>query len=230
MHAVARCDGRGVTQGPFARGVPADGVAAAEHGQRAQRLEPAGAFAQLRFRTVPPPGHRGREASVGADQPGPDRSQAAAEIAGVEPPLQLLYLPFPDEHRGASCARECMPEFGDVPSAIGDASGKPANAGPGGEQMHAAAERPHPAQRGRAQPVAQAIDPRVELGLRGDDHFGGRRRRRRTQVGHEVGDRHVGLVSDRRDHRHLTERNRPRDDLLVERPEVLDRPAAAARR
>ena len=60
------------------------------------------------------------------------------------------------------------------------------------------------------------------------DELRRRRRRRRAHVGHEVGDRHVGLVADRRDDRHRHARDRARDDLFVERPEILDRTAAAA--
>ena len=36
------------------------------------------------------------------------------------------------------------------------------------------------------------------------------------------------LVADRRNDRHRRGRNRARDDLLVERPQILDRSAAAA--
>ena len=61
-----------------------------------------------------------------------------------------------------------------------------------------------------------------------DDELRRRRRRRCTDVGDEIGDGHVALVTDRRDDRHRRSRDHPRDDFLVERPEVFDRPAAAA--
>ena len=70
----------------------------------------------------------------------------------------------------------------------------------------------------------------AELVLGRDDDLGGGRRRRRAHVGDEVGNRHVGFVADRRDDRHRRPRDRARDDLLVERPEILDRSAAARRR
>ena len=76
-------------------------------------------------------------------------------------------------------------------------------------------------------PLAEPIDARDELVLPRDDHLRGRRRRRRAQVGDEVGDRDVGLVADGRDHRHRAAGDRARHDLLVERPEILDRSAAA---
>ena len=61
-----------------------------------------------------------------------------------------------------------------------------------------------------------------------DHHLGGRRWRWRAEVRDEVRDRDVDLVSDRGNHRHRGRRDRPRQDLLVERPEILDRSAAAS--
>ena len=58
-------------------------------------------------------------------------------------------------------------------------------------------------------------------------HFGGRRRRRRALVGGEIDQRDVGLVADRRDQRDHALGRGADHDLLVERPEILQRAAAA---
>ena len=60
-----------------------------------------------------------------------------------------------------------------------------------------------------------------------DRALGGGRRRRRAQVGDEVGDGEVGLVADRGDHGDAAGEDRARHRLLVERPQVLERAAAA---
>ncbi len=51
--------------------------------------------------------------------------------------------------------------------------------------------------------------------------------RRRAFVGREFREAEVGLVPDRADHRHGGGRDRARDDLLVEGPQVFQRTAAA---
>ena len=80
----------------------------------------------------------------------------------------------------------------------------------------------------RLEAALQAIDARAGLFLGGHHHFGGSRWRWRAEVRDEVGDRDVDLVSDRGNDRHRGRRDRPRQDLLVERPEILDRSAAAS--
>ena len=93
--------------------------------------------------------------------------------------------------------------------------------------MHAPAEGLNPSSDGRAQPIAEPVDPRHEVVLGRHDDLGGSRRRRRAEIRHEVGDRDVRLVADGRNDRDGAERNRARDDLFVERPEILDRTAAS---
>jgi hypothetical protein len=51
-------------------------------------------------------------------------------------------------------------------------------------------------------------------------------RGRGPQVGHEVGDREVGLMPHPADHRDRAGGDRPGEALVVERPQILDRPAA----
>jgi len=53
-------------------------------------------------------------------------------------------------------------------------------------------------------------------------------RRRRADVGDEIADREIGFVADARDDRQLRMKYGARDDLLVERPQVVERAAAAA--
>ena len=60
-----------------------------------------------------------------------------------------------------------------------------------------------------------------------DRLLGGRGRRRRAEVGDEVGERDVGLVADGGDGRHSHRGERAADRLGVERREVFPAPAAA---
>src|SRR5262245_47922665 len=54
----------------------------------------------------------------------------------------------------------------------------------------------------------------------------GRRRRRRAQICHEVRDGHIDLMAHARYRRHAARRDRTRDALIVEAPEILERAAA----
>ena len=55
--------------------------------------------------------------------------------------------------------------------------------------------------------------------------FGRAGRRRRTHVGREVRDREIGFVPDAADDRQFARRDRARQRLVVERPQILDRAA-----
>ena len=70
-------------------------------------------------------------------------------------------------------------------------------------------------------------DRRHQLGPDRHRHLGGRGRRRRAHVGGEVDQRRVGLVADRRDERDRALGRGAHHHLLVERPQILDRAAAA---
>ena len=78
------------------------------------------------------------------------------------------------------------------------------------------------------EPVAEAIDAAGRTRPSRRRRFPRRPTASARGVGDEVGDRHVGLVADGRNHRHRARGDRARDDLLVERPEILDRSAAAS--
>jgi hypothetical protein len=94
--------------------------------------------------------------------------------------------------------------------------------------VHAPAQRLHAAARGGAQPIVQSIDPRAEIVFRRHDELRGCGGSWRAEIGDEIGHREVGFVADRRDHGNRRRGNRARHDFAVERPEVLDRSAAAA--
>ena len=90
--------------------------------------------------------------------------------------------------------------------------------------------RPHPREPQPQRRVAALVErphARLQLLLGLHHALGGGRRRRRAQVGDEVGDREVGLVADGRDRRDRGGRDRARDALLVEGPQVLEAAAAA---
>ncbi len=70
-------------------------------------------------------------------------------------------------------------------------------------------------------------DDLAHLGPVRHDELGGGRRRRRPHVGGEVGQGHVGLVPDPGDDGPAVGDDRPHDGLLVERPQVVERAAAA---
>jgi hypothetical protein len=70
--------------------------------------------------------------------------------------------------------------------------------------------------RERAREVAQV----------GHEQFRGGRRRRRAQVGGEVGDREIDFVADRGDDGDRAGADRARDRFVVERPQVFERAAA----
>ena len=73
----------------------------------------------------------------------------------------------------------------------------------------------------------EARDPLDQFGADRHRQFGGGGRGRRAQVGGIVAQRRVGLVPDRGDQRDRAARDRAHDRFLVERPQILDRAAAA---
>ncbi len=87
---------------------------------------------------------------------------------------------------------------------------------PRGQAMaHVTAQRPLK----RGQTIAHRLHVR-------HNQFRRRRWRRRSQVGREIGNREIRLVTDRRYNRHRAGRNRPRQRLIVEAPQIFERAAA----
>ena len=91
---------------------------------------------------------------------------------------------------------ELVCEFRGVPSPHRDARLKTGEAAPAAQQVHRAAAALQIAADGGAQPSGQPLDPAAELVAGGDDHLGSRRRSRRAEIRHEIGDREVHFVAD----------------------------------
>ncbi len=79
----------------------------------------------------------------------------------------------------------------------------------------------------RQRPARLAHDVRDQIGAHRHRHFGGGCWRRRALVGCEVDQSHVGFVADGGNERDHAVRRGADHDLLVERPQVLQRAAAA---
>ena len=73
----------------------------------------------------------------------------------------------------------------------------------------------------------EALDLDEQFAAHRHRHFGRGGRRRRALVGGEIDQRDVGLVADRRDQRDHAVGGGANHDLLVERPQILQRAAAA---
>ena len=67
-----------------------------------------------------------------------------------------------------------------------------------------------------------------EFVARADHHLGGGGGSRGAQVGHEIGNRDIGLVAHRGDHRDRAGGDGARHRLFIERPQVFERSPAAA--
>lgn len=93
------------------------------------------------------------------------------------------------------------------------------------ELLRARVEPTPQAARERALPLAELAQQQRALRAHELRRAG---RRRRAHVGREIGDREIGLVADAADDRHVARRDRARERLVIERPQVLDRAAAAA--
>ena len=154
--------------------------------------------------------------------------QPAAQIEECELALQLLQPAVARREAGAHHAGGGVREVGGVAAAHRDTARKAGERRPAADRVHPPAQPLHACPRGGAEPIVQPVDPAAEIVLRGDDHLGRGRRRRRPEVRDEVGNRDVGLVSDGGNHRNRRQRDRARDHFLVERPQVFDGAAAAA--
>src|SRR5262245_18403317 len=80
LHALALpylCD---VADDGRAVGVPADGISAPEHGQRAQAVEPCGSALKAGRRGMRQPGHRRPEMCVGRNELRPHALEAPADV------------------------------------------------------------------------------------------------------------------------------------------------------
>ena len=101
------------------------------------------------------------------------------------------------------------PGEGPGQAVIGQRSGEP-----GARQIHRVRDRPRGPQRA-------LVEPLDELARQRGDQLGRRGRRRGAQIRDQIADAHVDLVADGADDREAAGRDGPGDDLLVERPKVL---------
>ena len=83
------------------------------------------------------------------------------------------------------------------------------------------------ATRATACPSSELTQHGRHLGSIGHDQLRRRRRRGCANVGREVREGHVHLMADAANHRHRVGHDGPDDPLIVERPQILQRPAAA---
>ncbi|CAG2155483.1 hypothetical protein LMG19282_04945 [Cupriavidus campinensis] len=81
---------------------------------------------------------------------------------------------------------------------------------------------------GLRQRIARAAHRLQQVRAVRADQFRRARGRGGAYIGHEVGNREIGLVAHAGHHRHRTARNRVRHHFLVERPEILDAATAPA--
>src|SRR5207248_6410628 len=88
-HRIAVRDRCGIAQHACAIRVPADSVAAAEHRERAERLQPAGRVAQPRIGAMLRPRRGGFQVSVAADQTGADPRETPPKVERLELTPQL---------------------------------------------------------------------------------------------------------------------------------------------
>src|SRR5262252_6985804 len=92
--------------------------------------------------------------------------------------------------------------------------------------MYTSAETLNSAHGGRAQTPMETVDPPDEIVLGGDDDLGGGRGSGRSPVRHEIRDGDIAFVAHGRDDWNGRTRYRPRDDLFVEGPKILNRSPA----
>lgn len=204
-----------------------DGVAARDRRQRAHRLQRARQPAQAQRVAVQAPGQRRARARR-------QRGQALAQARDA--PLRMVRA----QHRVAVAQARGLAFDAQAPGLF-----EPAQ-----RVLLAAAQRRQARLRaqcvqaqagavGALHRLAQALalqvpQARVQhaqavqqvLALR-HQQLGGHRRRGRAHVGGEVGQAEVGLVADGRNHRHLRRGDGARQPLVVERPQVFQRAAAA---
>ena len=222
----------GVAQDARAVGVPADRVAAAEHRERAERLEPAGARCRAaRRRGAAAARPRAASRPSAADQPrrgcAPSR-RPRSNVVELAPQLLTAGARARRAARASTRASACVSSAACRPR-IASARRKAGERRPAAGDVHAAAQALHaPARRGDAAARAgdrsgRRIRPsRATTSSAAADGVGARTSATKSAIVTSVSwpTAEMTGTGDARD--------RARDDLLVERPEILDRSAAAA--
>ncbi len=127
----------------------------------------------------------------------------------------------------ADCPIAAGRKLVEPPPKIVNAVERPPEHGPRCDGLQPVAGRPQPPAEGRRHSPLGVAKPQGDLLRRRNDPLGRLAGGRGTHVGHEIGQRHVDLMSNGRDHGNPRGVDRPAHDLLVERPEVFEAPAAA---
>ena len=142
--------------------------------------------------------HRGgAHSSVGAHETGADRREPPSGVERGELAFELDDAAMADVQMRSQQAGKRVRELRDMAASHGEPAGQAGKCGPAAGDVHAAAQLLDTGSCRGQQPVVQAIDAAEEFVLSRDDELGGGRRSRRSDIGHEVGDRHVAFVTDR---------------------------------
>ena len=217
-----------VADGDRAVRVPADSIAPAEHGQRAQRIQPRGDPSQAAISTVPCVRTRASELAVSFHESCADPAEASTKIKRLQRQPKRLVGTFARRHVCTETLSQLVGELAGVTAAHRDAALHARIARP---CQHGLQARLMAAQTCVEAPVCamcQPIDVRSDVVPLGDHEFRGCGGRRRAEVGDKIGDGDVGLVPDGRNRRYRTRGDRSRHGLLIEGPQIFDRSSAAS--
>src|SRR6266542_5372520 len=219
--------GLGGAQHDLARSQARHAIAAGEDAQGREALEAAHGLREARPRRLDTAaGRRGEtDAELGQERRGAGNSSqrvARAQGAGGEgDAVADVTLARPEAQ--AEAALQVI----QAPVEIAEGTGGIGEHAPAKEKVHALPPRADL----RGHGLLQA---RVEIGERldyrqllADEQLGGHRWRGRAQIGHEIGDGEIGLVSHRGDDGHPARREGTGHTLVVEGPQVLDGTAPA---
>ena len=208
-------------------GVLQDRVAARDGRQRADRLQRARQATQAHRVAA----RRRAMASAAAMRP-----QASRALQARQPSLRMRRA----QHRigmaqaGAVAVQPSLPGGSEprrpsaaLRAAVAGAPVDAAHAGATPRDRRAASPRAGAGAAGCAARASSARRRREQVVLAGHQQFRRGRWRRRAQVGGEVGEAEIGFMADRGDDRHRRGGDRAHQMLVVERPQVLERAAAA---
>ena len=169
---------------------------------------------------------RGAQSFAGDHQTGPAGLDSAPRLVGFQLELRAAQAALSRDKRRPGGLGQGVCQLGGVPAAYRE-PGRPAGHTRAAIELEDAGEEtPDRVPQGCAQPVTELVYPAEKLVQARDHDLGRGRGGRGADVGHQVADRHVDLVTNRGDHRDRGRRDRPGDRFLVEGPQVLERPAA----
>jgi hypothetical protein len=153
-------------------------------------------------------------------------SQFSTDVASFEPIAEALVSSHPSRGHRTAGPVQIASEFGDMPTAHGESRRPPANGRAPHDFVHAPAQADDATVYGTPQSLGQAINKATEIVASRHDEFSCRGRCRGANVSNEIGNRHIHFMADARDDWHGGPDDRARNDLLVERPQILNRSTA----